>query len=254
MKERMNDLEKYFGDNDGRLIFKWKHYFEIYDRHFARFKGADVNVVEFGVYQGGSLQMWKHYFGPKSRIFGVDINPHCKQAEEERIQVIIGNQEDRSFLRTLARELPRIDILIDDGGHWPKQQIATFEELFPAIQPNGVYLCEDIHTAYWANFDGGLRRPGTFIEYSKALIDQLNAWHSKEPKRFNVTDFTRSAHGLHFYDSILVIEKRPIEPPSRVSSGKAEIPDWTPPPGRGKRLRRDLKAKLRGWLGLPSQM
>jgi hypothetical protein len=254
MEEQMNDLEKYFAGNQGRLIFKWKHYFEVYDRHFARFRGTDVHVVEFGVYQGGSLQMWKHYFGPKCRVYGVDINPHCKQAEEDRIEIIIGDQEDRSFLRSLARQIPRIDILIDDGGHWPKQQIATFEELFSAIQPNGLYLCEDIHTAYWKNFDGGFRRPGTFIEYGKALIDQLNAWHSKEPKRFKVTDFTRTAHSLHFYDSILVIEKRPIEPPSRVSSGKAEIPEWSAPVTAAKRFRRNLKRKLRAWLGLAGKV
>ena len=53
----MNDLEKYFAKNTGRLIHKWKHYFEIYDRHFSRFRGSNVHVVEFGVSHGGSLRM-----------------------------------------------------------------------------------------------------------------------------------------------------------------------------------------------------
>jgi len=78
----MNDLEKYFTENTGRLIHKWKHYFEIYDRHFSRFRDTEVHVVEFGVSQGGSLQMWKQYFGPNSKIFGIDINPHCKKLQE----------------------------------------------------------------------------------------------------------------------------------------------------------------------------
>ena len=71
-----NDLEKYFTDNTGGLINKWKHYFEIYERHFSRFRGTEVNILEFGVSQGGSLQMWKEYFGPDCMVFGVDINPH----------------------------------------------------------------------------------------------------------------------------------------------------------------------------------
>jgi hypothetical protein len=71
----MNDLEKYFLGNTGKLIDKWKHYFDVYDRHFSRYRGTDVHFVEFGVSQGGSLQMWKNYFGPKARIYGVDINP-----------------------------------------------------------------------------------------------------------------------------------------------------------------------------------
>ena len=82
----MNDLEKYFHENTGRLIHKWKHYFEIYDRHFSRFRGTDVHILEFGVSQGGSLQMWKNYFGHRCKIYGVDINKHCKSLEEDQIK------------------------------------------------------------------------------------------------------------------------------------------------------------------------
>ena len=134
----MNDLERYFTENPGRRIHKWKHYFDIYERHFSRFRGSDVHVVEFGVAQGGSLQMWKQYFGPRARIYGIDINPHCKQLEEEQVEIFIGDQEDRAFLRSLMEKVPRIDILIDDGGHEMQQQIRTFEELFPFIGQNGV--------------------------------------------------------------------------------------------------------------------
>lgn len=214
----MNDLEAYFNKNEGRLIHKWKHYFEIYDRHFLRFKNTDVYVVEIGISQGGSLQMWKSYFGEQCQIFGIDINPRCKQLEEERIQILIGDQEDRQFLRTLPDVIPRIDIVIDDGGHTMKQQINTFEELFPLVAQNGVYLCEDLHTSYWANWGGGYKKSDTFIEYSKKFIDQLNAWHS-ESYWHKITDFTRSVFSLHYYDSVLVIEKRPIQPPYDVKRG-----------------------------------
>lgn len=245
----MNDLEKYFAGNTARQINKWSHYFEIYERHFSRFRGTDVHVVEFGVYQGGSLQMWKHYFGDRCRVFGVDINPDCKRVEDDRIEVFVGDQQDRGFLRSLASKLPRIDILIDDGGHTMKQQIATFEELFPRIDPRGVYLCEDLITSYWPDYGGGLRRRGTFVEYSKNFIDYINAWHAKE-SRLPVTEFTRSVHSLHYYYMALVIEKRPLEEPyNRKSGGVADIPDWTPPPTRIKRFKRGLKRNLKRLLG-----
>ena len=231
----MNDLERYFYDNHGRLIHKWKHYFEIYERHFARFRGKRVNIVEIGVYRGGSLQMWKHYFGPGARIFGVDIDPRCLSFAEDGIEVLIGSQEDREFLRSLTRRIASIDVLIDDGGHTMQQQIATFEELFPHIAPNGVYLCEDLHTSYWEEYGGGYRSRDSFIEYSKNLVDYLHAWHAREPKpprrtrwyrkqppaapQLAISDFTRSAHSLHYYDSVLVIEKRPIERPSDLMTG-----------------------------------
>lgn len=224
----MNDLEKYFTENTGRLIHKWKHYFEIYDRHFARFRGTEVNVVEFGVSQGGSLRMWKNYFGPGCKIYGIDINPHCKQLEEEGVEIFIGDQGDRGFLKSLRGKIPKIDILIDDGGHSMKQQIYTFEELFSYIDRNGVYLCEDMHTSYWSNWGGGYKKRDTFVEYSKNFIDYINAWHSHEKNKLSVTEFTKSAHSLHYYDSILVIEKRPIEEPYHLKSGEPTIPRYSP--------------------------
>jgi hypothetical protein len=157
--------------------------------------------------------MWKHYFGPRARIFGVDINPQCKKLEEDQVGIFIGDQEDRSFLKQLAEKLPRIDILIDDGGHTMQQQINTFEELFPHVDRNGLYLCEDIHTSYWPRFGGGYRKPDTFVEYSKNFVDYLHAWDSSQPDALRVTEFTTSVHSLHYYNGILVIEKRPIEKP-----------------------------------------
>jgi hypothetical protein len=225
----MNDLEKYFSENTGNLIGKWGHYFEIYDRHFSRYRGTDVHIVEIGVYQGGSLQMWKKYFGAKAKIYGIDINPQCKTLEENQIKILIGNQEDRKFLQSAAETIGKIDILIDDGGHEMEQQINTFEELFPHIDKNGVYLCEDLHTSYWPKYGGGCRKKGTFVEYSKNFIDYINAWHSKQPKRLNVSDFTRSAYSLHYYSSILVIEKRPIEKPYSTDTGNRLLPEFKPP-------------------------
>jgi len=240
----MNDLEKYFTENTGRLIHKWKHYFEIYDRHFSRFRDREVYVVEFGVSQGGSLQMWKEYFGPKAKIFGIDINPHCKKFEDEQVEILIGDQEDRVFLKSLIKKIPRIDILIDDGGHTMQQQINTFEELFPYADDNGVYLCEDLHTSYWPEWGGGYKKRGTFIEYSKNFIDFINAWHSVQKNKLRVTDFTRSAHSLHYYDSVLVIEKRAMEKPFHLKTGTATIPDLNPPMSAFRRFKGQLRRTM----------
>jgi cephalosporin hydroxylase len=214
-----NPLRAYFENNDGRLIHKWMHYFDIYDRHFRPFRGKPVNVVEFGVSHGGSLQMWKHYFGPRARITGVDIMPKCAQLAEDRIDIVIGDQEDRAFLRSLARELGSVDVLIEDGGHSATQQINTFEEFWPYITNGGVFLMEDLHTSYWPKYDGGYKRPGTFIEYAKDLIDQQHAWHSREKDKFAVNDYTRTIRGMHVYDSIIVFEKAPVPRPTHRRTG-----------------------------------
>lgn len=220
----MNDLAIYFNQNKNRVVDKWDHYFEIYDRHFSKYRNKEIVLLEIGTFQGGSLQMWKHYFGDKAKIYGIDINPNCKQIEEENITVIIGSQSDRNFLKTVIKDIPPIDILIDDGGHTMLQQIISFEELFDHVKPDGVYLCEDLHTSYWKEYGGGFKRRGSFIEYSKNMIDKLNAWHSRE-KSHPVSSFTKSVHSMHYYDSILVIEKRPVTKPFCSRTGTIMIPD-----------------------------
>ncbi|MBA2723092.1 MAG: class I SAM-dependent methyltransferase [Methylibium sp.] len=238
----MNDLERYFHANTGNLIHKWHHFFEIYERHFARFRGQPVHMLEIGVYQGGSLQMWKDYFGPQAHIYGVDINPACRELEEDRVNIFIGDQEDRAFLRSVADAMPRIDIVLDDGGHMMSQLRCTFEELYPRVDRNGVYMAEDLLTCYRREFGGGMGASASFIEYSKGLIDQLHAWHSQQPARLAVNDFTRSTHSLHFYDSVLAIEKRPIEPPMHSKTGTARLPEYRPPHGPGSPLKRALRS------------
>ncbi|HUR73411.1 MAG TPA: class I SAM-dependent methyltransferase [Sporichthya sp.] len=218
-----NPLAEYFRNNPGRPIDKWMHYFAAYHRHFARFRGKPCIVLEFGVAEGGSLQMWRHYFGEQALIYGVDINPECKKFEEPGIRIFIGDQEDRDFLARIAAEIGPIDVLIEDGGHTMGQQIATFEVLYPKLSPRGVFLIEDLHTSYWPEFGGGYRNPGTFIEYAKNSIDQLQAWHSREPE-LEVDEFTRTTRSMHVYGSIVVFERGPVSRPRRRRTGQPAAP------------------------------
>ena len=229
-----NPLREYFETNPGRLIDKWVHYFDVYHRHFEHLRHRELTLVEFGVFHGGSLQMWKHYFGPRARIVGVDIDPRCASLGEEQIEIRIGDQADRGFLRSLREELGPIDIVIDDGAHMLRHQLATFEEIFPAVHAEGIYLVEDLHTGYWPEYGGGVARrtllgnrrpPRSFIEFSKGLIDRLNAWHSRHPRRLPVTDFTKTVRSVHYYDSVLVIEKGPVRPPESRKTGVPSFDD-----------------------------
>lgn len=212
-KERMNDLEKYFFYEKHNIMEKWYQYFEIYEIYFKKYRNKPVTIMEIGVFGGGSLQMWKKYFGDRCRIIGVDIAEDCKKFEEDQIEIYIGSQDDRNFLRKLKDEIPKIDILIDDGGHFMNQQIITFEELFEWIDINGVYLCEDVHTSYFERYNGGLGKD-SYINYTKGLIDKMHAWYTSG--KLPVDKYTRSIQAIHYYDSVVVIEKRDKKMPKEV--------------------------------------
>jgi hypothetical protein len=221
----INPLAEFFFERRHSYAQKWADYFDIYHRHFGRFRGRSPVVLEIGVKQGGSLEMWREYFGAGCRIYGVDIDARCAACAGEGISVLIGDQADRIFLARLRRELPRIDVLIDDGSHHVADQMVTFEELFPHLSETGLYLCEDVHTSYWEKYGGGLAKPGTFIEFSKALVDRLNAWHWQDIERASADQFARGAWSIAFYRSVVVVEKRPMAPPRDCKRGESRFGD-----------------------------
>src|ERR1022692_3894341 len=116
-----------FQANPGRMIHKWKYYFPAYERHFSRFRNQSVTIVEVGCGEGGSLQMWKRFFGPHARIVGIDINPGCSVFAEDQVQIRIGDQTDVAFLDSVFAEFGPVQILIDDGSHMMRDIQRSFE-------------------------------------------------------------------------------------------------------------------------------
>lgn len=212
----MAQLWNAFLRHEGRTVDKWAHYFPAYESHFERFIDRPILFLEIGVSQGGSLQLWKEYLGPYATIVGIDINPGCAKYEEDQIHVRIGSQSDTDFLASVLEEFGCPDVILDDGSHKMSDVQKSFECLYPRMQPDGVYFVEDMHTAYWDNFGGGLNRPGTFIEMSKRLVDELNGeWVGGTTN----SDFTATTLSMHFYDSCVVFEKGSRGRPRQIQRG-----------------------------------
>ncbi|WP_372366546.1 class I SAM-dependent methyltransferase [Candidatus Uabimicrobium sp. HlEnr_7] len=191
-----NPLWEYFQNKSGNGIWKWEHYFDIYHKHFQHFIGKKVSILEIGVYSGGSLEMWRSYFGDNCQVYGVDIEPACKNYENSYTNVFIGDQEDRSFWKQIKQDIPEVDIVIDDGGHMTEQQRITLEEMLPFINPGGVFLCEDVH--------GRFHR---FASFAASLTSDLHLKTSTSAFTANTSSFQESIKGIFFYPYVVVIEK-----------------------------------------------
>jgi hypothetical protein len=191
-------LLRYFDSlQEGPGIWKWRHYFDIYERHFQKFVGREVHVAEVGVYSGGSLKMWRDFFGEGCRVYGIDIEESARAYEDEVTQIFVGDQADRSFWSRFRAVVPRVDILIDDGGHLAEQQIVTLEEILPHLQPGGVYVCEDV-----------LGPGNEFAAYVSGLAHQLNGFvdvGSGSP----AIGIQAHVASIHVYPYVVVIEKAP---------------------------------------------
>lgn len=200
-------LHRYFLNNGHKRLHKWVHYFDAYEHHFERFRGKSPTILEIGVFGGGSLAMWKEYFGPGCNIIGLDVNPECKIHESDNVKIYIGSQDDDNVLNDVLNTNGIIDVVIDDGSHRMDHMVKTFDVLYDRISSNGVYFVEDTHTCYWPEYQGGLGVAGSFLEFTKAKLDELNAVHTRGA--VPPTRFTSSTRSITIYDSICVFERAP---------------------------------------------
>jgi hypothetical protein len=148
-------------------------YFSVYENLFNKFRDKEITFLEIGVFNGGSLNMWSKYFGPKARIIGVDLNPVARKLIDQGFEIFIGDQESPNFWRDLASHIGSVDIILDDGGHKNLQQAATLYHGAALVRDGGLVVIEDVHTSYFKRFGN----PGhfSFVNFSKRLIDIINS-------------------------------------------------------------------------------
>ncbi len=130
----VGELETLFDACREGRCHKWRHYFEIYERYLAKYRYSKCVYVEIGVEKGGSLDIMARYLGDQARVIGVDISPACKDFKKKGYEIYTGDQADGRFLHELASRVGAADIIVDDGGHTPDQQITSFFILFPDPQ------------------------------------------------------------------------------------------------------------------------
>jgi len=165
-----SDVYKYFLESPEPTL-KHTSYFQVYDEIFAKFKNKKITFVEVGVLNGGSLFMWRNYFGKEARIIVIDLNPEAKKWELHGFEIFIGNQGEEKFWKNTLPYIGEIDVLLDDGGHTYKQQVVTVESVLDSISDGGIVVIEDVQTSYIKGFGP---RKYSFVNYTKNLIDRIN--------------------------------------------------------------------------------
>jgi hypothetical protein len=203
---------------------KWGFHFytPIYHDLFSRLRDQAVRLLEIGVggYElatigGASLQMWAEYF-PQGQITGIDI-AEKKLILSPRVKLFRGSQIDPVFLKKVCDERGPFDVIIDDGSHVPKHVVSSFNILFPSLVDGGMYVIEDVQTAFWPKF-GGSSDGGETLQLTKTIIECLN--HADiavvEPARL-FPSFAREIRMFRAFHCLFVIDKGKNGEPSNAA-------------------------------------
>ena len=173
-------------------------YFEVYDELFSKYRNKKITFVEIGILGGGSLFMWRNFFGHKARIIGIDLNPSAKKWTKYGFEIFIGDQSDTNFWKIFKKKVGKIDIILDDGGHRYIDQITSIECILNNIKHNGLIVVEDTHTSY---MDGFGDKKYSLINYIKNNIDKINH-KSHKLKDINSRN---NIWSIKVYESIIAI-------------------------------------------------
>jgi len=181
--------------------FSTKHtnYFSIYDLLFLSYVGLPITFVEVGILAGGSLHMWRDFFGPQARIIGIDNNPDASKWKND-FEIFIGDQSSESFWADFYTKIGPVDILLDDGGHTNSQQMQTVISSLGNVKNNGLIVVEDTHCSFLKEFGNPSRR--SFIKFANANAAKLSYRNSSIGRPDHLL---KNVQSITFFDSIVSI-------------------------------------------------
>ena len=218
-------LHQLYAEHTGKVSDKWSLYLTEFDRLFDGYREKSICLLEIGIQNGGSLEIWSKYFSNASALIGCDINPDCARLsyDDPRVGVIVGDANTPDVRERVFQRSPQFDIVIDDGSHLSSDIIKSFALYFPRIVDGGVFIAEDLHCSYWEQFQGGLFDPYSSITFFKRLADIISHEHWNIPKaRADILRgiFTKygcevdeealsHVHSVEFINSMCVVRKAP---------------------------------------------
>ncbi len=169
-------LKQLYATHRGKVSDKWSSYLPEYQRIFAEYRDKPVRLLEIGVQNGGSLEIWSQYFPNARKIVGCDIDSACAQLiyDDPRIAVVIGDANSDATQEAILGHAAAFHIIIDDGSHRSSDVVKSFARYFPRLAYGGVFIAEDLHCSYWREYEGGLYDPFSSITFFKRLADTVN--------------------------------------------------------------------------------
>ena len=151
-------LFQYFNSDKGPKLFnqynkpihKDKHlseghsYHIYYEKFFSAKKSLDINLLELGAFKGNASAAFYFYF-QKCNIISCDLFPDLFLYKSNRI---MNFKLDTSSKEEIKKKLPygdfKFDIIVEDAGHYLKDQIISLFILFKSLKSKGIFVIEEL--------------------------------------------------------------------------------------------------------------
>ena len=222
---RDQSIEKIHKEKTGKVSDKWESYLPYYDSLFEKYRSQNLNLLEIGVQNGGSLETWKTFFKNAACLIVCDIDERCRKLEydDPRVHIVVGDINQQKTANQIMAICPTFDIVIDDGSHVSDDILSTFFGYFPLLKAGGIYLIEDTHTLYFNDWGGGVLNEIGAYSFFKKIIDVINFQFWKDDLQIDayfrtffplgqMPPFIKEGwiESIEFKNSIIVIRKSAV--------------------------------------------
>jgi hypothetical protein len=227
-------LLQIYDAHDGYVCDSWSGTLTHYDKTFQGLRNAPIRLLQVGIQNGGSLEVWGKYFSLGRMILGCDADEKCValQFADSRIKVIWADAASPYAKTKIMQVCGQFDVIIDNSTAKARDSIAVFLQYFPNLVEDGIYVVE------------GLARPSfdmvndtSAFAFFRLLCDVIQrpnwADQSDVQSRFAMfeSDYDiglaafNSVQSVEFYNSLIILRK-----------GSAQ--------GLGRRIRRGAMAPI----------
>lgn len=200
----MTSYSDAFTNNKGKVSDKWSAYLPVYDQIVEKLDAK--NILEIGVQNGGSLEIWSKIYPNAKRIIGLDVDEACAELEfdSDQIRVIVSDATKKESTSIIREITDSFDLIVDDGSHRSDHIIFSFVHFLPMVAPNGFYVIEDLHASYWPSWGGGLYEKQSAMNFLHRIADVLNREHWRTTQE--IKDFLAAPIELND-DSISAVQR-----------------------------------------------
>lgn len=180
-------------------------YLPLYQSLLSSRRERAKNVLEVGIYNGGSIRLWHDYF-TNATIHGVEIAhidllwDGIKGNRNIRLHTSTNAYDSEFINREFVSKNVKFDMLLDDGPHTLDSMVQFVEKYSPLLTHDGILIIEDVQDIAW-------------LEHIKAAV----------PAALQDCVSTYDLRGIkgRYDDIVFVIDKSKMEP-SKMDSENVE--------------------------------
>jgi cephalosporin hydroxylase len=129
-------------------------YLPLYQQLLSSKKDTAKNVLEIGIYNGGSIKLWSDYF-TNATVHGLDIMGIHEVWEgiQNNDKIILHTSSDAYnpdfFTRTFLQKNIQFDFMLDDGPHTLESMLQFIRLYSQVMADDGVLIIEDVPSWEW---------------------------------------------------------------------------------------------------------